>query len=104
MRTPRTTRSPSASRVAAKDLREYEVWTRKADHPLASCGAASSSSRADPMCSISRDPGRDEYLTSTVVAPDAVFAVRSHEDGELRRHCAATLRGISVHAWSPHKK
>jgi len=32
------------------------------------------------MCSISRNPRRDEYTTCTAVAPDAVFTVRRYGD------------------------
>jgi hypothetical protein len=31
------------------------------------------------MCSMSRDPRRDEYTTCTAVAPDAVFTVRTYD-------------------------
>ena len=32
------------------------------------------------MCSISRDPRREEYTTCTAVAPDPVFTVRTYGD------------------------
>jgi len=32
------------------------------------------------MCSISRDPRRDEYTICTAVAPDAVLTVRRYGD------------------------
>jgi hypothetical protein len=40
--------------------------------------ASSASSWADPMCSMSRDPRRDEYTICTAVAPEAVFTVRTY--------------------------
>ena len=47
---------------------------------LAAAFSASSSaaSCADPMCSMSRDPRRDEHTTCTAVAPDAVLTVRTY--------------------------
>jgi hypothetical protein len=36
--------------------------------------------RAEPMCSISRDPRRDEWTICTAVAPDVVFTVRRYGD------------------------
>jgi hypothetical protein len=39
--------------------------------------ASSSSSCADPMCSISREPRRDECTICTAVAPDAVLTMRT---------------------------
>ena len=38
--------------------------------------ASSTSSWADPMCSIERDPRRQDHTTCTAVAPEAVFTVR----------------------------
>jgi hypothetical protein len=38
------------------------------------------SSWAEPMCSISRDPRRDEYTICTATAPDLVFTVRTYGD------------------------
>ncbi len=35
------------------------------------------------MCSISRDPRREEYTICTAVAPDAVFTVRTYGTGPL---------------------
>jgi hypothetical protein len=35
------------------------------------------------MCSISRDPRREEYTICTAVAPDAVFTVRTYGTGQL---------------------
>jgi hypothetical protein len=40
--------------------------------------ASSASSCADPMCSMSRVPCRDEWTICTAVAPDAVFTVRTY--------------------------
>ena len=37
-------------------------------------------SRADPRCSISRDPRWEEYTICTAVAPDDVFTVRTYGD------------------------
>jgi hypothetical protein len=47
------------------------------------CAAAFSASSsaspcADPRCSISRDPLRDDHTTCTAVAPDVVFTVRMY--------------------------
>ena len=36
------------------------------------------SSCAEPRCSISRDPRRDDHTTCTAVAPDTVFTVRTY--------------------------
>jgi hypothetical protein len=35
------------------------------------------------MCSISRDPRREEYTICTAVAPDAVFTVRTYGTRQL---------------------
>ena len=40
----------------------------------------SASSCADPRCSMSRDPRREECTICTAVAPDAVFTVRTYGD------------------------
>ena len=37
----------------------------------------------EPMCSISRDPRREEYTICTALAPDAVFTVRTYGTGPL---------------------
>jgi hypothetical protein len=63
--------------------------------PSSSCPAAtrcraaafsastSASSCADPRCSISRDPRRDDHTTCTAVAPDFVFTVRTYGTSPL---------------------
>ena len=38
---------------------------------------------ADPRCSISRDPRREEYTICTAVAPDDVFTVRTYGTRQL---------------------
>jgi hypothetical protein len=38
---------------------------------------------ADPKCSISRDPRREEYTICTAVAPDDVFTVRTYGTRQL---------------------
>lgn len=40
--------------------------------------SSSASSCAEPMCSMSRDPCREECTICTAVAPDAVFTVRTY--------------------------
>src|SRR6266511_369514 len=45
---------------------------------LHTCNSASS--WADPMCSMSRDPRREECTICTALAPDAVFTVRTYGD------------------------
>jgi hypothetical protein len=45
--------------------------------------SSSASSCAEPMCSISRDPRRDNHTTCTAVAPDFVFTVRTYGTGPL---------------------
>jgi hypothetical protein len=45
--------------------------------------SSSASSCAGPMCSISRDPRRDDHTTCTAVAPDFVFTVRTYGTSQL---------------------
>ncbi len=52
---------PAANRAAAAALR----------------AANSTSSWAEPMCSIERDPLRQDHTTCTAVAPEDVFTVRT---------------------------
>ncbi|BCQ06740.1 hypothetical protein JMUB5695_00149 [Mycobacterium heckeshornense] len=52
---------PAANRVAA----------------AAFSAANSTSSCAEPMCSIEREPRRQDHTICTAVAPDAVFTVRT---------------------------
>ena len=40
--------------------------------------SSSASSCADPRCSISRDPRREDHTTCTAVAPEVVFTVRTY--------------------------
>ena len=40
--------------------------------------SSSASSCGEPMCSMSRDPGREECTSCTAAAPDAVFTVRTY--------------------------
>lgn len=79
---------------------QTQVQFHLARRPAAAARAAfntstPASSCAEPMCSISREPRRDEYTICTARAPDAVFAVRSMfgwagRDGHLRaRSCKA---------------
>ena len=44
---------------------------------------SSASSCADPRCSISCDPRRDDHTTCAAVAPDFVFTVRRYGTGSL---------------------
>ena len=46
----------------------------------ATFSTSSSTSWAEPMCSTSRDPRRDECTICTAVAPDVVFAVPTYGD------------------------
>jgi hypothetical protein len=46
---------------------------------------------SDPMCSIFRDPRRDEYTICTAVAPDAVLTVRTY--GTRRSYSAWSYGG-----------
>ena len=39
--------------------------------------SSSASSCAEPMCSMFRDPRRDDQTSCTAVAPEAVFTVRT---------------------------
>ena len=54
----------------------------------------SASSRADPMCSISRDPAGEPYTIRTAVASGAVFTVRTHggHGPALRARISAQIR------------
>ena len=45
--------------------------------------SSSASSCADPRCSISRDPRRDDHTTCGAVAPDFVFTVRTYGTSPL---------------------
>jgi hypothetical protein len=45
--------------------------------------SSSASSCADPMCSMLRDPRREDQTTCTAVAPDFVFTVRTYGTGPL---------------------
>jgi hypothetical protein len=40
--------------------------------------ANAASSRAEPRCSIERDPRRDDHTICTAVAPELVFTVRTY--------------------------
>jgi hypothetical protein len=46
--------------------------------PAAFRASNSASSCAGPMCSIWRNPRRDDHTTCTAVAPDAIFSVRTY--------------------------
>jgi hypothetical protein len=64
------------------------------------CAAAfsawsSASSCADPRCSISRDPRREDHTTCTAVAPDVVLTVRMY--GTRPLYEPRLVRKISFH-------
>ena len=48
--------------------------------------SSSTSSCADPTCSMSREPRRKECTICTAVAPDAVFTVRRYGDTPLNHN------------------
>ena len=60
--------------------------------------------RADPKCSISRDPRREDHTTCTAVAPDLVLTVRTYGTEPLygprrvRNFCSYELQ-TSRSAW-----
>ena len=68
----------SPRRIAAGHRSVAELQLPGAIRCCAAAFSASSSvsSCADPRCSISRDPRREDHTTRTAVAPDAVFTVR----------------------------
>jgi hypothetical protein len=45
------------------------------------------------MCSISRDPRREDHTICTAVAPDAVFTVRTYGTGPLYDPGLQRLKG-----------
>jgi len=55
------------------------------------------SSCADPMCSMSRDPRRDEQTIWTAVAPDAAFTVRGYADAGPTLYRPGLVRNFSDH-------
>jgi hypothetical protein len=77
---------PPAPRLAGAVRSQVELVLAR-DQALARGGLQDLqlvSSWADPMCSISRDPRREECTTCIAVAPDAVFSVRTYGDtGQL---------------------
>ena len=79
----RSDRQRSATTIHS--LRGFDVeteveFTLPRRHPLRGgfSSSSSTSSCADSMCSISREPRRDEYTIWTAVAPEAVFTVRTY--------------------------
>ena len=59
--------------------RSSSSWPPRSAAAAAAFSASSSaSSCADPRCSISRDPRRDEHTICTAVAPDFVFTVLTY--------------------------
>ena len=57
--------------------------------------SSSASSCADPRCSISRDPRRDDHTTCTAVAPDVVFTVRIYGTRPLYEPCLVRKFGFN---------
>ncbi|GHH42202.1 hypothetical protein GCM10017774_38140 [Lentzea cavernae] len=67
-------------------------------HRLERLHAASSC--AEPMCSMSRDPRREEYTICTALAPDAVFTVRTYATRDSLEP-AASAQIFAVHTTKP---
>jgi hypothetical protein len=59
-------------------IREQQDWVRQR------WGLTSAPLCADPRCSISRDPRREEYTICTAVAPEDVLTLRTY--GDTRTH------------------
>src|SRR4029077_1560276 len=59
--------------------RSSSAWPAANRSAAAAFNAANSaSSRADPRCSIERDPRRDDHTICTAIAPELVFTVRTY--------------------------
>jgi hypothetical protein len=63
--------------------------------------SSSASSCADPRCSISRDPRREDYTTCTAVAPDVVLTVRRY--GTRPLYEPRLVRKLSSHELQTHR-
>jgi hypothetical protein len=69
-------------RGAASVLRRHLLGKPLAGRAVGFKTARSESSCAEPMCSMSRDPGREECTTCAAVAADAVCTVPTLSIGE----------------------
>jgi hypothetical protein len=84
--TPPGRRSPTGCPAAAAETRAKAQHALPGGQALPRDGleiSSSVSSCAEPMCSMSRDPRREECTICTAVAPDAVFTVRTYGTGPL---------------------
>ena len=69
------------------------------------------SSRAEPRCSIERDPRRDDHTICTAVAPELVFSVRTYAtnapyearpSAQIRTSCPINLQVTALQRRGTH--
>jgi hypothetical protein len=82
------TEAATSTAASTPRSRSRSPWPPASRCAAAAFNASSSASLcADPTCSISREPRRDEYTICTAVAPDAVRTVRTYA---TNRHATAS--------------